>query len=62
MCLPIDQLEDIVGLVGGAAHQLPLESCLLLLSDASKIVGRGDRNHWLLTSGYRLLSNHFGSA
>ena len=34
MCLPIDQLEDVVGLVGGATHQLPLESCLFLLSDA----------------------------
>jgi hypothetical protein len=39
MRLPIDQFEDIIGLVGGATHQLPLESCLLLLSDASKVVG-----------------------
>lgn len=62
MCLSIDQLEDIVGLVGGPTHQLPLESCLLLLSDARKVVGRGHRDHRLLTSGYRLLSNHLGSA
>lgn len=34
MCLSIDQLEDIIGLVRGATHQLPLKSCLLLLSDA----------------------------
>jgi hypothetical protein len=62
MRLPIDQLEDIIGLVGGATHQLPLESCLLVLSHASKVVGGGDRNHWLLNSGYRLLANHLGSA
>ena len=62
MCLPIDQLEDIIGLVGGATHQLPLESCLLLLSDACKVVGGGNRNNLLLPSGYRLLCNHLGSA
>ena len=62
MCLSIDQLEDIIGLVGGATHELPLESCLLLLSHGRKVVGGGHGDHRLLTSGYRLLSNHLGSA
>lgn len=62
MCLTIDQLEDIIGLVGGATHELPLESCLLLLSDARKVVGGRHMDNWLLPSGYRLLSNHLGSA
>jgi len=62
MRLPIDQLEDIIGLVRGPTHQLPLESCLLLLSDGRKVVGGGHRDNRLLPLGYCLLSNHLGSA
>jgi hypothetical protein len=62
MRLPIDQLEDIIGLVGGPTHQLPLESCLLLLSDGRKVVRGGHGDNRLLPRGYCLLSNHLGSA
>lgn len=62
MCLAIDQLEDIIGLVGSPTHQLALESCLLLLCDGREVVGGGLRDNRLLPRGYGLLTNHFRSA
>ena len=62
ICLPINQLEDIIGLVGSSSHQLALESCLFLLSDGRKVVGGRHCDNRLLPLGYSLLSNHLGSA